>query len=116
MLGRRLGHALATTGQAGVDELPHVAAGLVRARRAARLAPVAAPHHQRTIGLLGGRVHNLVAAAHDPAQPHRMAAGASAADLLQPALALGIAHACDQALARPRSSSGTRGTLTGRPS
>ena len=98
MLGDLFGDAFATTGHAGVDELPHVAAVLVRTRRTARLPPVATPHHQRAIGLAGGRVHGLVAAHDDATQPDRMAARARPANLLQPALALGITRPGDQAL------------------
>jgi hypothetical protein len=53
MLSHRARDAFAPTGQAGVDELPHVAAVLARTRRAARLAAVAATDHQRAIGLAG---------------------------------------------------------------
>jgi hypothetical protein len=68
----------------------------MRTRRTLRLAPVAAPHHQRSIGLVHGRVHRLVAAQHDPAQADRMTARAGPPDLLQPALALGITRPRDQ--------------------
>jgi hypothetical protein len=61
------------------------------------LTPVATPHHQRPIGLAGSRVHRLLAMQHDAAQPDRMATGTGPADLLQPALALGITHPGDQA-------------------
>jgi hypothetical protein len=97
VLGYRLRHALSSAGHAGVDELPHVAAVFVRARRTARLTPVAAPDHQCPIGLVHGRVDAFVAAQHDPAQPDRMTARAAPADLLQPALAFGIARPRDQA-------------------
>ena len=42
------------------------------------------------VGLIRGRVHALVAAHHDPAQPDRMTTRPSPADLLQPALALRV--------------------------
>ena len=42
VLSHALGDAFAAAGQAGVDELPHVAAVLICAARAALLAPIAA--------------------------------------------------------------------------
>jgi hypothetical protein len=67
------------------------------ARRTLRLTPVAAADHQRPIGLVHGRVDALVTAQHDPTQADRMPARAGPADLLQPALALGITRPRDQA-------------------
>jgi hypothetical protein len=98
VLGDLLGHPLATAGQARVDELPHVAAVLMRARRTARIPPVAAAHHECSVGLVGGRVHRLVTVEHDAAQPDWMPVRPGSADLLQPALALGITRPRDQAL------------------
>jgi hypothetical protein len=63
---------LAPAGQSGVDELPHVPPVLMRARRTARLPPIAAPDHQRPVRLPRGRVPDLAAAQHDAAQPDRM--------------------------------------------
>jgi len=97
VLGYGVRDAFASSGQAGVDELPHVAAVLVRTRGAARLAAVAAADHQRAIGLVCGRVHGLVAMEYDATQPDRMPARASSADLLQPALALRVTSSGDQA-------------------
>jgi hypothetical protein len=96
VLGDLLRHALAPARQAGVDELPHVAAVLMRTRGTARLTPVAAAHHEHAVRLVGGRVHRLVAVEHDPTQPRGMPARPGAADLLQPALALGITRPRDQ--------------------
>jgi hypothetical protein len=95
MLGDLLRYAFAPAGHTGVHELPHVAAVLMRTRRTLRLTPVAAAHHQRPIGLAGGRVHRLVATQHDPAQPDRMAARAGSSDLLQSALALRVTRPGD---------------------
>ena len=48
--------ALAATGGTGVEQLPHVAGVLIRAGRAHRCPPVAAPHQQHPIRLAVGRV------------------------------------------------------------
>jgi hypothetical protein len=96
MFGDLLGDALAAASQTGVDELPHVALVLIRARRTALRAPVATAHHQRAVGLAGSRVHQLVTTQHDPTQPDRMPASPGPPDLPQPALTLRVTRPRDQ--------------------
>ena len=70
-----------------------------RERRQAPLGhiPRLTTYHQRPIGLTRSRVDGLTAAQHDPAQPNRMTTSARPADLLKPALALGITRPRDKA-------------------
>jgi hypothetical protein len=97
MLGNLLRDALATAGHTGVDELPHVAAVLVRTRRTLRLPADCRTAPSMPVGLVHGRVHALVTAQHDPTQPDRMPAPTRPANLLQPALPLGITRLRNQA-------------------
>jgi hypothetical protein len=98
VLSHALGDAFAAAGQSGVDELVHVSGVLVGAAWAALLTTVATPHQQRPVGLLRGRVDDLVAAPDDALQPDRMPTRPGPADLIQPALPLGVTGPGDQAV------------------
>ena len=97
-----LGDALSPAGQARVDELPHVAAVLVGARRTAGLTTIPAAHHEDTVGLVGRRVGESAAAHHPTAEPDRPAASSGPLDLLEPPLAARIRDSCDEARDRGR--------------